>query len=57
LVADRRGDVFMAQGKTEEARQAYEAAYKALGTQDAYRTLVAAKLATMGVDASALGTP
>jgi predicted negative regulator of RcsB-dependent stress response len=47
----------MAQGKTEEARQAYEAAYKALGTQDAYRTLVAAKLATMGVDASALGTP
>jgi predicted negative regulator of RcsB-dependent stress response len=57
LVADRRGDVFMAQGKTEEARQAYEAAYKALGTQDAYRTLVAAKLATMGVDASSLGTP
>jgi predicted negative regulator of RcsB-dependent stress response len=57
LVADRRGDVFMAQGKTEEARQAYEAAYKALGTQDAYRTLVAAKLATMGVDASQLGAP
>lgn len=55
LVADRRGDVFMAQGKTEEARQAYEAAYKALGAQDAYRTLVAAKLAAMGVDASQLG--
>lgn len=57
LVADRRGDVFMAQGKTVEARQAYETAYKALGAQDAYRTLVAAKLATMGVDASTLVTP
>jgi predicted negative regulator of RcsB-dependent stress response len=57
LVADRRGDVFMAQGKAVEARQAYETAYKALGAQDAYRTLVAAKLATMGVDASTLVTP
>lgn len=57
LAADRRGDVFMAQGKAVEARQAYEAAYKALGAQDAYRTLVAAKLASMGVDASTLVTP
>lgn len=57
LVADRRGDVFMAQGKTAEARQAYEAAFKALGAQDAYRSLVEAKLAAMGVDASQLGTP
>lgn len=57
LVADRRGDVFMAQGKTVEARQAYETAHKALGAQDAYRTLVAAKLAAMGVDASTLGAP
>ena len=57
LVADRRGDVYMAQGKAVEARQAYEAAYKALSVQDAYRTLVAAKLAAMGVDASSLVTP
>jgi hypothetical protein len=28
-----------------------------LGVQDAYRTLVAAKLAAMGVDASTLGAP
>jgi hypothetical protein len=28
-----------------------------LGAQDAYRTLVAAKLASMGVDASTLGAP
>jgi predicted negative regulator of RcsB-dependent stress response len=57
LVADRRGDVFLAQGKASDARQAYETAYKALGAQDAYRTLVAAKLASMGVDASTLGAP
>jgi predicted negative regulator of RcsB-dependent stress response len=57
LVADRRGDVYMAQGKATEARQAYESAYKALGPQDAYRTLVAAKLAAMGVDATQLGAP
>jgi predicted negative regulator of RcsB-dependent stress response len=57
LVADRRGDVYMAQGKATEARQAYENAYKALGPQDAYRTLVAAKLAAMGVDATQLGAP
>jgi predicted negative regulator of RcsB-dependent stress response len=57
LVADRRGDVYMAQGKAAEARQAYESAYKALGPQDAYRTLVAAKLAAMGVDAAQLGAP
>jgi hypothetical protein len=47
----------MAQSKAAEARQAYEAAYKALGDKDAYRTLVAAKLAAMGVDASTLGAP
>lgn len=57
LVADRRGDVFMAQGKTDEARQAYEAAYKAMGSQEPYRNLVAAKLAAMGVDAQPLGAP
>lgn len=57
LVADRRGDVFMAQGKTAEARQAYETAHKALGPQDAYRTLVEAKLAAMGVDTSTWGAP
>jgi predicted negative regulator of RcsB-dependent stress response len=57
LVADRRGDVFSAQGKTDEARQAYEAAYRGLAPNDAYRTLVAAKLAAMGVDATQLGAP
>jgi predicted negative regulator of RcsB-dependent stress response len=57
LVADRRGDVFSAQGKTDEARQAYESAYRALAPTDAYRTLVAAKLATLGVDAERLVAP
>lgn len=57
LAADRRGDVLLAQGKSDEARQAYEAAYRALGDQDPYRTLVVAKLAAMGVDAQRLGAP
>jgi len=57
LVADRRGDVLIAQGKTDEARQAYESAYRALAPTDAYRTLVAAKLATLGVDAEQLVAP
>lgn len=57
LVADRRGDVFSAQGKTDEARQAYESAYRAFAPTDAYRTLIAAKLATLGVDAEQLVAP
>ena len=55
LGADRRGDVLMAQGKTEEARQAYEAAYRALPSTEAYRSLVSAKLAALGVDVAQLG--
>ena len=31
LVADRRGDILMIQGKKDEARAAYQAAYKGLG--------------------------
>lgn len=48
LVADRRGDVLMAQGKPAEARAAYEAAYAAMAPTVAYRQLVEAKLTAMG---------
>ena len=48
LVADRRGDVLLAQGKTAEARKAFEAAYKALDAKLEYRQLVDAKLTAMG---------
>ncbi len=47
LVADRRGDVLLAQGKQDEARSAYQAAYQALGEQIDYRRLVEAKLAAL----------
>ncbi len=48
LVADRRGDVLLAQGKKDEARAAYQAAYKALDATVDYRRLVEAKLTTLG---------
>ncbi len=44
LVADRRGDILMLQGKRDEARIAYQAAFKGLGEKTEYRRLVEAKL-------------
>ncbi len=49
LVADRRGDVLVLQGKKDEARAAYQAAYKAMGDKSDYRRLVEAKLMALGV--------
>ncbi len=49
LVADRRGDVLQAQGKMEEAKAAYQKAWKAFDPQLGYRRLVEAKLMAMGV--------
>ncbi len=48
LVADRRGDILMAQGKKDEARAAWQAAYKALDEKVDYRRLVEAKLTSIG---------
>ncbi len=48
LVADRRGDVLLAQGKKDEARAAYQAAYKAMDEKVDYRRLIEAKLTTLG---------
>lgn len=53
LVADRRGDILMAQGKTAEARQAYQAAHKAMPERDDYRRLVEAKLTALGAPPTA----
>ena len=47
LVADRRGDVLLAQGKPAEARSAYQAAYKAMSDKLDYRRLVEAKLTAL----------
>jgi len=48
LVADRRGDILAAQGKPDEAKAAYQQAYKALDTKLEYRRLVEAKLTALG---------
>lgn len=48
LVSDRRADVLMAQGKPEEARAAYDKAWRAMEPDLEYRRLVEAKLAALG---------
>ncbi len=47
LAADRRGDVLLAQGKTDEARTAYKAAYAAMDDKTDYRRLVEVKLTAL----------
>lgn len=48
LVADRRGDVLLAQGKTEEAKAAYQQAWKLMDEKVGYRRLIDAKLTSLG---------
>ncbi|MBK1712542.1 YfgM family protein [Rubrivivax gelatinosus] len=48
LVADRRGDVLAAAGRSDEARTAYEAAYKAMDDKIDYKRLIEAKLTALG---------
>jgi predicted negative regulator of RcsB-dependent stress response len=53
LVADRRGDVLLAQGKMAEARAAYQAAWKAMDAGVEYRRLIDAKLTALGAPPAA----
>jgi predicted negative regulator of RcsB-dependent stress response len=55
LVADRRGDILLAQGKRDDAKAAYRAAYGALDERVEYRRLVDAKLTALGVSMAASG--
>jgi predicted negative regulator of RcsB-dependent stress response len=55
LVADRRGDVLAAQGKTDEARAAWEQAWRDLSDRLEYRRLVEAKLTAIGAAPAASG--
>jgi predicted negative regulator of RcsB-dependent stress response len=48
LVADRRGDVLSAQGKSDDAKAAYDKAWKAMDPKIEYRRLIEAKLASLG---------
>jgi len=57
LVADRRGDVLLAQGKTAEARSAYQTAWKAMDAKIEYRRLIDAKLTALGAPPVAASAP
>ena len=53
LAADRRGDVYLAQGKKTEAVAEYLKAYKGLGEGSEYRRLIDVKLAALGASVQA----
>lgn len=57
LVEDRRGDALVALGKTDEAREAFKAAYKAFPADLDYRRLLEAKLMALGVDPATVVPP
>jgi len=48
LVADRRGDVLLAQGKKDDAKAAYTKAWQAMDAAIGYRRLIDAKLTALG---------
>lgn len=50
LVADRKGDIFLLQGKKAEAVAEYEKAFKNFDERTEYRRLVEVKLNSLGVD-------
>ena len=54
LVADRKGDIHLAQGKREDARAEYQKAWAAFDAGSDYRRLVEIKLNAVGVDPSTL---
>lgn len=56
LVADRKGDLYLAQGKRDEAKAEYRKAWTAFGPQAEYRRLVEIKLNAVGVDPKSLAT-
>jgi len=57
LVADRRGDIYSAQGKKAEAKAEYTKAFKTLDERTDYRRLVEVKLSALGVDPQQFAAP
>lgn len=53
LVADRKGDILLLQGKKKEAISEYQKAFKDFDQRTEYRRLVEVKLNSLGVDPSA----
>ena len=56
LAADRKGDIYLAQGKRDEAKAAYQQAWSAFDAGSEYRRLVEVKLNAVGVDPQTLKT-
>ena len=56
LVADRKGDVYNAQGKKAEAKAEYIKAVKGMDERFEYRRLVEVKLTALGVDPQQFAT-
>ena len=54
LVADPKGDIYMAQGKRDEAQAEYRKAWTGFGAASDYRRLVEIKLNAVGVDPKSL---
>ncbi|MBO4790468.1 MAG: tetratricopeptide repeat protein [Oxalobacter sp.] len=50
LVEDRKGDIYLAQGKIDEAKAAYNTAYDKMAPENPGRQLVKLKLEEVGVD-------
>jgi predicted negative regulator of RcsB-dependent stress response len=50
LFADLKGDTYVAQGKTAEARAAYKQALEKLPAEGSYRSIVQVKLDALGAD-------
>jgi predicted negative regulator of RcsB-dependent stress response len=57
MVADRKGDVLLAQGKRAEAKAEFEKAYKTFDQRVEYRRLVEVKLNSLGADPAAAVNP
>ena len=55
-MADRKGDICMAQGKREEAKAEYQKAWTTVDPRSDYRRLVEIKLNAVGVDPQTLKT-
>jgi predicted negative regulator of RcsB-dependent stress response len=57
LADDRRGDIYILQGKKVEAKTEYQKAFKGFDEQTEYRRLVGVKLSALGVDPVLLDRP
>lgn len=56
LIEDRKGDIYLAQDKVEEARASYKVAYEKMAPGNPGRQLIKLKLEEVGVDITAENT-